>query len=223
MFSESEENYLKAIYKIMQSNPEASVSTKAISLELGTSAASVTDMIRKLADKGLLSYERYYGVNLTREGQKTALTLLRKHRLWEVFLSEKLKFNWAEVHEIAEQLEHIRSVELVDRLDAYLGYPKFDPHGDPIPNESGSFTYRHQVSLASATLPGKSYTLVGVRHHKPEFLRYLESHMLTPGAALEIAAYNPYDHSLEIKVNQSNAIWITNQTAQNLLVKPMSR
>lgn len=220
MLSVSEENYLKAIYKIIQNNPEASAGTKEIALEMGTSAASVTDMIQRLADKELLTYQKYYGVSLSREGQKMALMLLRKHRLWEVFLVEKLGFNWDEVHEVAEQLEHIQSLELVDRLDAFLGNPKFDPHGDPIPNESGSFTYRHQVSLASIGEPGNKVTVLGVRQHKPEFLKYLDSLKLKPGAVIEILDKISYDQSIQVRVGREERTWLSHQTALDIIVKP---
>lgn len=169
MFTQAEENYLKAIYKITQNTADQTVNTKAIADELGTTSASVTDMIKKLTDKSLLSYEKYYGVSLTKEGQKMAIKLLRKHRLWEVFLHDKLGFNWDEVHDVAEQLEHIQSLLLIERLDAFLDYPKFDPHGDPIPNENGNFTYRNQVSLSSIKESGKQLIMLGVKRHHSEF------------------------------------------------------
>ena len=124
-------------------------------------------MIKKLSDKNMLTYEKYYGVNLTRDGQKTAIMLLRKHRLWEAFLHDKLGFTWDEVHEVAEQLEHIHSIQLIEKLDAFLGFPKFDPHGDPIPNENGSFTYRNQVALASVKEPGKTVLLSLIHISEP--------------------------------------------------------
>jgi DtxR family Mn-dependent transcriptional regulator len=220
MFSQSEENYLKAIYKITQSSADQTVNTKAISEEMGTSPASVTDMVKKLADKKLLTHEKYYGVVLTREGQKMAITLLRKHRLWEAFLHDKLGFAWDEVHDVAEQLEHIQSIQLIERLDAFLGNPKFDPHGDPIPNEHGSFTYRNQVSLATIKEPGKKVTMLGVKKHSSDFLRYLDSIQLKPGSTLEILSVGEYDQSLRLSIDQKGEVIITHQVSQDILVKP---
>ncbi|HRG69550.1 MAG: metal-dependent transcriptional regulator [Saprospiraceae bacterium] len=220
MFTQAEENYLKAIYKITQHTADQTVSTKSIADELGTSSASVTDMIKKLTDKSLLSYEKYYGVSLTREGQKLAIMLLRKHRLWEVFLHDKLGFNWDEVHDVAEQLEHIQSYLLIERLDEFLGYPKFDPHGDPIPNENGNFTYRNQVSLSSVQETGKKLTMLGVRRHQADFLKYLDSIHLKPGVQLTILSKQAYDQSLRLQIADRDEILITQQVSQDILVKP---
>ncbi len=220
MLSQSEENYLKAIYKITQRSLDQTVNTKSISEELGTTPASVTDMIKRLAEKSLLSHEKYYGVALTREGQKMAISLLRKHRLWEVFLHDKLQFSWDEVHDVAEQLEHIRSVLLIERLDAFLGHPKFDPHGDPIPNEQGSFTYRNQVSLASIRDEGKTVTMLGVKKHDKNFLQYLDSIQLKPGTDLQILSIGQYDQSLKLKVDREKEVLITYEVSQDILVKP---
>jgi len=144
----TEENYLKAIYKANQSSKEA-VSTNSIAQEMKTSPASVTDMMKKLANKELIIYEKYRGAKLSASGSKTATSLIRKHRLWETFLVQKLGFSWEEVHEIAEELEHINSDKLINRMDEYLGYPKYDPHGDPIPNAEGKFTLREQIGISS--------------------------------------------------------------------------
>lgn len=220
MFTQAEENYLKAIYKITQNTADQTVNTKAIADELGTTSASVTDMIKKLTDKSLLSYEKYYGVSLTKEGQKMAIKLLRKHRLWEVFLHDKLGFNWDEVHDVAEQLEHIQSLLLIERLDAFLDYPKFDPHGDPIPNENGNFTYRNQVSLSSIKESGKQLTMLGVKRHHSEFLKYLDSIHLKPGAQLKILSIQEYDQSIKLRVEDRDEILITQQVSQDILVKP---
>lgn len=220
MFTQAEENYLKAIYKITQNTADQTVNTKAIADELGTTSASVTDMIKKLTDKSLLSYEKYYGVSLTKEGQKMAIKLLRKHRLWEVFLHDKLGFNWDEVHDVAEQLEHIQSLLLIERLDAFLDYPKFDPHGDPIPNENGNFTYRNQVSLSSIKESGKQLTMLGVKRHHSEFLKYLDSIHLKPGAQIKILSIQEYDQSIKLRVEDRDEILITQQVSQDILVKP---
>ena len=144
--STTEENYLKAIYKISERNNNLA-STSAISAELNTTAASVTDMLKKLSNKALINYQKYRGVSLTKEGGSLATALIRKHRLWEVFLVDKLHFSWDEVHDIAEELEHINSAALIERLDAFLEYPKFDPHGEPIPNKDGKIMLRRQLPL----------------------------------------------------------------------------
>ena len=170
----TEENYLKAIFKVCeQTNKEAS--TNAIAQELSTSAASVTDMVKRLSEKHLINYEKYRGVTLTNDGNKIATHLIRKHRLWEVFLVDKLEFSWDEVHDIAEQLEHIKSESLVERLDSFLGQPKFDPHGDPIPDADGNFTFRKQILLAELPIL-KDGVIVGVQEHTPQFLQYLETY-----------------------------------------------
>ncbi len=220
MLTASEENHLKAIYKISQNNSDKTVFTKAIAEELNTNPASVTDMVKKLADKKLLTHEKYYGVQLTREGQKVAIELLRRHRLWETFLHDKLGFSWDELHEVAEQLEHIQSAQLIERLDAFLDNPKFDPHGDPIPNASGTFTYRNQVSLSLIHETGKEVIMLGVKNQSPEFLKYLQSKKLNPGSKLQIISIGEYDLSLKLVVNQETEVVITNQNAKEIFVKP---
>ena len=160
-FTLSEENYLKAIYHL-STEEEETVSTNSLAERLQTTAASVSDMLKKLAKKELIEYKKYQGVNISEKGKRVALQIIRKHRLWEVFLVEKLSFNWDEVHEIAEQLEHIDSPILVKRLDEFLGYPKFDPHGDPIPDERGEFQAMPQITL-SEMAPNQSGLLVGVK------------------------------------------------------------
>jgi DtxR family Mn-dependent transcriptional regulator len=219
MLTFTEENYLKAIYKLVQLSPEQTANTSIIAQELGTSSASVTDMIKKLAEKKLIEYERYYGVQLTKEGQKLALYLIRKHRLWETFLFTKLSFSWEDVHEIAEQLEHIDSPLLVDKLDAYLGFPKFDPHGDPIPNGEGNLTLRSQMPLSQITETGSLLYVLAVRNQDPEFLKYLHEMKITPGATLEITQYIPYDKSVKVKTDDKEEYNLSYGVTQNVLVK----
>ena len=137
MFSQSEENYIKAIYHLSAVS-EKGISTNAIAEKLETKASSVTDMIKKLSEKKVVVYKKYHGVHLTEEGSKIAANVIRKHRLWEVFLVDKLNFSWDEVHDVAEQLEHIKSPKLINQLDALLGFPTHDPHGDPIPDKNGN-------------------------------------------------------------------------------------
>lgn len=213
----TEENYLKAIFKICEhTNKEAT--TNAIAQELSTSAASVTDMVKRLSEKNLINYEKYKGVTLTKEGNRVATYLIRKHRLWEVFLVDKLNFSWDEVHAIAEQLEHIKSDSLIERLDSFLGYPKFDPHGDPIPDANGNFTFRKQILLADLQINNKGI-IVGVQEHTPQFLRYLEQMGLILGATVEVFERFEYDESLKLTVNQTHEKVISKKVSQNLYVQ----
>ncbi|MEL6718261.1 MAG: metal-dependent transcriptional regulator [Bacteroidota bacterium] len=213
----TEENYLKAIFKISEAegNP---VRNKAISEAMETTAASVTDMLRRLKDNGLIYYESRKGVTLTEIGKKIAVTLIRKHRLWEVFLMEKLHFSWDEVHSIAEELEHINSEELVNRLDKFLGYPKFDPHGDPIPDEEGNFTQRQQILLSELEV-GKSAVLVGVQEHSPAFLQYLDRLKLALGTQLKMIEKFEYDESVKVLLKNDQELLLTDKVCQNLFVK----
>src|SRR5690606_30039252 len=180
MFTYSEENYIKAIFHLQHISVEG-VSTNAIADQMDTKASSVTDMIKKLAEKDLINYVKYQGVTLTEKGRKTALSIIRKHRLWEVFLVEKLDFTWDEVHEVAEQLEHIHSEKLIDRLDKLLDFPKFDPHGDPIPSKDGKFQERDKILLSELPV-GEGGICVGVKDSSSSFLKFLDKN----GIALEI-------------------------------------
>lgn len=217
--SSVEENYLKAIFKISE-RAQKSASTNAIAKHLDTSAASVTDMLKRLSEKEFINYERYKGVTLTPEGSRLATQLIRKHRLWEVFLVKKLRFTWDQVHDIAEQLEHIQSNELIMRLDAYLDYPKFDPHGDPIPNADGKFTIRNQTPLSDMH-KGQTGSLVGVKEHHSDFLRYLNSQNIKLGTIISIHETMPFDKSMRVELDNKREILITNIVAQNLLIKKL--
>lgn len=219
ILSPTEENYLKAIYKISERTGEQNSSTNGIAAELGTSAASVTDMIRKLSDKGLIHYEKYRGVSLSKEGMKLALQLIRKHRIWEVFLHDSLHFPWDEIHDMAEQLEHVRSDELINRLEAFLGYPKFDPHGDPIPNQNGSFTYRAQTALSNVKTKGAEISVLGVRTADPEFLRHLDTLGIRPGSVFTVSGYTHFDKSLELTDVHKKTIRLGFELTKDILVK----
>lgn len=217
MISHAEENYLKAIFKISEKEAKAA-STNAIAAELQTTAASVTDMLKRLAEKNLIAYEKYRGVELSGEGNRLATALIRKHRLWEVFLVEKLGFAWDEVHDLAEQLEHVQGDDLVDRLDNFLGHPKFDPHGDPIPDAQGRWAFRPQ-SLLSTLKPGDRGVVTGVDDHSPAFLQYLDQLGLSLGAQLELIERIPYDQSLRIRTQDGREITLSEKVGQNLYVK----
>ena len=218
MPSHTEENYLKAIYKLAEAEPAtAGVSTNRIAAALATRAASVTDMLRRLADKGLLAYERYRGVQLTTEGQRLALLTIRKHRLWEVFLVQQLGFNWDEVHEVAEELEHVHSPLLMRRLDAFLGHPVLDPHGDPIPAEDGAMRRPVHRLLADLAV-GDRGTLVAVKNTSVPFLQYLNKVGLQLGAAVEVLDKVLFDNSFEISVNHNRTTLISAEVSRNLFV-----
>jgi len=217
MISHAEENYLKAIFKISEKEAKAA-STNAIASEMQTTAASVTDMLKRLAEKNLIVYEKYRGVELSKEGSQVATALIRKHRLWEVFLVEKLGFAWDEVHDMAEQLEHVQGNDLVGRLDTFLGHPKFDPHGDPIPDAEGRWAFRPQ-SLLSTLKPGDRGVVTGVEDHTPTFLQYLDQLGLSLGAGLELLERFPYDQSVRIRTEDGRELTLSEKVGQNLYVK----
>ena len=212
----AEENYLKAIFKIAEKS-SGSVLTNAVAAAMGTSAASATDMLKRLSDKQLVLYEKYHGVHLTEAGSRLATALIRKHRLWEVFLTEKLGFSWDEVHDFAEQLEHVQGESLINRLDDFLGQPRFDPHGDPIPDAEGRWLRRPQTRLASLE-PGQGGTVTGVDDHSPAFLQYLDQLGLCIGAELELLERTTYDHSVRVRVGEREAV-LSEKVGQNLFLR----
>ena len=216
MQSSTEEDYLKAIFKLSTDNTNG-VSTNSIAEELNTKASSVSDMVKKLSEKGLVNYVKYQGTNLSKEGKMIALKIIRKHRLWEVFLVDKLKFGWDEIHDIAEQLEHIRSPELVDRLDEHLGFPKTDPHGDPIPNKKGEFPVQKMVTLDKLKVTDKGI-LIGVSEDSKDFLNYLDGIGLQLGSTIEVLDFFAFDKSLKIKVNNNLEVTISQMVSSNLNV-----
>lgn len=210
----AEENYLKAIYKL--SLNAGNVSTNQLAAELATKASSVTDMVRKLADKALVNYARYQGVSLTNKGEKMALNIVRRHRLWEYFLVEKLHFKWHEVHEMAEEMEHISSTELINRLEAFMGYPTRDPHGDPIPDCDGNIiaTALKPVSAVKANTSG---VISGVGDHSTPFLKYLEQQKLTIGKRVMIKEIIGYDNTVILEMDNKQ-LQISRGVANNILI-----
>lgn len=212
----SEENYLKAIYHLQQGNPKG-VSTNEIAERMQTKASSVTDMVKKLAGKGMVDYIKYQGVTLTQAGQQHALRVIRKHRLWEVFLAEKLDFPWDQVHDIAEQLEHVQSAELVRRLDDFLGNPKTDPHGDPIPDEDGLIRPKKRQLLSKCT-HGQTVLCVGVKESSSEFLRFLDQKHITIGTPISIESREPFDGSMTIAID-GHSQYISEKIANNIYVQ----
>lgn len=212
--TETEENYLKTIFRF--SRDEESVSTNTIANYLGTSAASVTDMLKRLSKKGLVNYTPWYGVVLEEEGRKVALKIIRKHRLWEVFLSQKLQFSWDNVHDVAEQLEHINSPELIQRLDEFLGFPKFDPHGDPIPSESGEIEIRTTHLLQDIQV-GATAEIAGVLLSSADFLQYLDRVGLTIGQKVQVNEKISFDNSMILEVKDARVI-VSGTVSKNLRV-----
>lgn len=217
MYSQSEENYIKAIHQLNQKDSNGA-STKAVAEWLDTKASSVTDMLRKLSEKGLLHYQKYKRPQLTEKGVEEAMRILRKHRLWETFLVEKLGFGWDEVHELAEELEHIRSPQLTERLDHYLEHPRFDPHGDPIPDEKGRIESREEC-LLSELKDGEEAIIVGVRDSSAPFLRYLDRTGLVLGVELEVKEQFEFDGSRDLERSDGERISVSFQVARNLYVK----
>lgn len=217
-FSITEENYIKAIYHLQQA--DGNVTTNELAAVLNTRAASVTDMLKKLKTKKLVNYERYQGFSLSAEGKKIALAVIRKHRLWEYFLVEKLQFGWDEVHEVAEELEHITSKKLVDKLDAFLDHPKFDPHGDPIPDSNGKMTNQKQVNLIDLHV-NEVAEIVSVGSQSTELLELLRHKHLGIGTVIEVKKKFGFDHSIEVKVKSQPPFIISQQLAQALFVKPI--
>ncbi len=216
MFSLSEENYLKAIFHLELSHKNG-VTTNALSEEMETKASSVTDMIKKLSEKELVRYKKYQGVRLSEKGRKAAVNIIRKHRLWECFLVEKLNFNWDEVHDVAEQLEHVKSDKLTKELDRFLGFPKTDPHGDPIPDVEGKF-YKTPRTLLTECDEGEVAVIVGVKDSSATFLRFLDKNGIGLGSRLKLLHIEDFDHSVEVEVG-NNKLHLSKKIASNLFIR----
>ncbi|MFL9844143.1 metal-dependent transcriptional regulator [Flavobacterium rhizosphaerae] len=214
----SEENYLKVIYHL-STNPTKGITTNAIAGVMESKPSSVTDMIQKLAEKGLVSYKKYQGVTLTEKGRYTALMIVRKHRLWEVFLVETLGFTWDEVHDVAEQLEHIKSEKLTDKLEEFLEFPTEDPHGDPIPDRKGILP-KKEKKLLSDISTGKKVICVGVKDSSSSFLQYLDKQQIALGSSIDVLGKEDFDLSLNLEVN-GKTVTVSHKIASNLFVKPV--
>lgn len=215
-YSPSEENHLKAIFHLQ--GAQGNVTTNALASRLLTKPASVTDMLKKLKAKKLLHYQPYQGVRLTAEGNRIALGIIRRHRLWEYFLAEKLGFSWDEVHAVAEELEHVRHPLLVERLDAYLGFPRFDPHGDPIPDEEGRIQRKSQVCLTELPLH-QAATVSSVSNHHPDILELLDDKKIAIGSRLEVRRRFAFDASLEIKLGRQPLFTLSQAVARHIFVQ----
>jgi DtxR family Mn-dependent transcriptional regulator len=213
--TQSEENYLKAIYHLGKMTTGV-ISTNAIAEEMQTKPSSVTDMVKRLAEKGYLHYRKYQGASLSDKGTQKALMVIRKHRLWETFLVEKMNFSWDEVHEIAEQLEHIQSEKLIDELDRFLSYPKVDPHGDPIPDKNGDVQSRKSILLSTLSIKS-SCVCIGVRDSSASFLRYLDKNKIALGDRIEVVEKEDFDDSIRVKIGNRN-LQLSQAIASNLIV-----
>jgi DtxR family Mn-dependent transcriptional regulator len=219
MLTQSEENYLKVIFNL-SGNDKQIVSTNAVADAIKSKAASATDMIQKLNKKGLVIYHKYQGVTPSSAGDKEALSVIRKHRLWEVFLVQKLKFNWDEVHDVAEQLEHVDSTRLIEQLDSFLGQPKYDPHGDPIPDASGHMESSPSVTL-SMLKPDDKCKVICAKDSSSDFLLYLDKVNISLGAELKILDYFDYDGSFSVSVDNSTPITFSSKVAENIYIEKL--
>lgn len=215
-FTVTEENYIKNIYHLQQAS--GYTTTNELAAAIKAKPASITDMLKKLKVKKLINYEPYKEFQLSYQGRKVALGIIRKHRLWEFFLVEKLQFGWDEVHEVAEELEHISSKLLIDKLDAFLDHPRFDPHGDPIPDSNGKMSLLQQVNLLSVefNMPAE---VTSVGNQSTELLEVLKHKNIHIGSVLEVKKKFSFDNSLELKIKNQPAVTISEQLARSLFVK----
>jgi DtxR family Mn-dependent transcriptional regulator len=216
MLSFTEENYLKAILKIYFENSSNEAGTNELAAILALKPATVNDMLKKLKEKTLVEYKKYGKISLTTDGKKIALDIVRKHRLWETFLYKRLEFSWDEVHEVAEQLEHIKSEKLVDKLDKFLDYPEFDPHGDPIPNKDGYIKTQHKLTLSEISV-GRSCKMVGVKDNSSPFLQYVVKVGLGINNEIKVLSIQDYDFIMVIEVNGQQSI-VSQKFAENIFV-----
>ena len=216
MFTQAEENYLKNIYSFQYKDVN-SISTNLLASKMKTKASSVTDMLKKLAVKDLVDYKKYQGVSLTEKGEKIALKVIRKHRLWEYFLVEILQYNWEEVHEIAEQLEHIKSETLINNLERFLKFPKFDPHGDPIPDKNGRVPINNDTCLLNLKV-GNLGILNSVKDSSKSFLNYLNKKNIALGDRIKVIDIEPFDNSIHIET-RTHRLVLSESVAKNLYLK----
>jgi DtxR family Mn-dependent transcriptional regulator len=217
MLTQTEENYLKAIFHLSEEIPDKNdAGTNELALHLNVKPATVNDMLKKLKEKKLISYEKYGKISMTGAGRLLALEIVRKHRLWETFLCEKLDFSWDEVHEVAEQLEHIQSPKLIEQLDRFLGHPQFDPHGDSIPNAKGELISMAKKLLAEVP-EGKWCKVVAIRDDSAQFLQYVAKVGLKMNLKLKVVSREGFDGSMEILVEEKRAT-VSQKFAENIFV-----
>jgi DtxR family Mn-dependent transcriptional regulator len=214
-YSVSEENYIKAIYHLQQEVDR--VNTMLLASTLKTKPASITDMLKKLKTKRLLDYKPYYGFKLSAEGNRVALGIIRRHRLWEFFLAEKLKFNWEEVHEMAEDLEHVSNKKLIDKLDAFLGYPKFDPHGDPIPDQDGKIQKEEHILLSELKVKAQG-RVTKIKSHSTKIMDLIAHQQMNIGSKITVKKVFEFDESMEIIIDGKITKNISKQLANNIFI-----
>ncbi len=220
MLSDTEENYLKALLRITgEQDGVGEAGTNQLAGKLNVRPATATDMLKKLKEKQLVNYEKYGKISLTDTGRDLAIAIVRKHRLWETFLFDKLGFSWDEVHDIAEQLEHIKSEKLVERLDRFLGFPQFDPHGDAIPTADGDYINEARLTLAE-TSEGTQYTIVAVKDNSPSFLQYVSQIGIGIHSEVTVLQQYEFDHSIALEIDGTK-INISDKVAQNIYCKPL--
>ncbi len=217
MVSQAEENYLKALFHLtseIQNKTEAG--TNELAEVLDVTPATANNMLKKLKEKDLVSYEKYGKITLTQKGRSVAVQTVRKHRLWETFLYQTLNFTWDEVHEVAEQLEHIQSAKLVEQLEKFLGYPAIDPHGDPIPGAKGEIKSVKRKTLVEVEV-GQTCKLIAVKDNSSSFLQYIVRLGLGLSSKIKIVNRQEFDGSMEIEVDKVRSS-ISKKVAQNLFV-----
>ncbi len=215
-YSATEENYLKTIYHLQQQ--AGIVTTNDLASALHSAPASITDMLKKLSKKKLVQYKAYYGCTLTLSGAAAAIGIVRRHRLWEYFLSQKLGFNWEEVHEVAEELEHVSNQKLIDKLDEFLGFPRVDPHGDPIPDAEGRVHQGSQMTLMD--LPEKKTAIVTqIGNQSAPILEMLNDKNITIGTKIQVIKKYSFDHSMEVKADNKHQLHLTRELSQNIFIK----
>jgi DtxR family Mn-dependent transcriptional regulator len=216
MLTITEENYLKSLFQLGVNQNKEGVGTNELASSLDVKPSSVNDMLKKLKIKGLITYEKYGKIFLTEEGKSIGIQVVRKHRLWETFLFDKLKFTWDEVHEVAEQLEHIHSEKLIERMDQFLGFPKVDPHGDPIPDAKGNFAFIPSKILAEIPI-GQKCKMLSVKDNSVAFLNFVDEIGLCVEMEILVVSKQEYDASIEIEIN-SKVIRVSQKFAENIFV-----
>lgn len=218
MKSFREENYLKAIYQLHNNQQNSIVSITDIANWLELKTPSVLEKLNTLVKKELITYHKKEGAKLTKKGNSIALNIIRRHRIWETYLNKQLNFNWAEVHEIAEQLEHVNSEKLLDKIYDIIGKPEFDPHGDPIPSKQGLIPNSDRRSLLKS-LKGCKIKVLGVTEHSQDFLNYLTQQNIKINDTLTVTTVVDYDNSIMLMNKQKNIITLSAKSANQLLVK----
>ena len=216
MITNTEENYLKAIYSLNADRKDKELGTNELAKRMSISPATASSMLKKLKEKDFIHYEKYGAISLLEKGEREACAVIRKHRLWETFLVEKMEFTWDEIHEVAEQLEHVKSKKLVDQLDKLLGYPEYDPHGDPIPNANGEIGGIHQTTLIQESV-GKELAVVGVRNDSPAFLQYITQLGLVINSKVTIKSVHEFDGSLDVDIDGKPQL-VSQKVAENVFV-----